>query len=143
MIETFHKLQLAEIQHWWELGVPFVEKPTDSWCEYVCEKENVYCFCSLQEGRIATYSQTDVENGIGYIAIVTHPLLSRCGHATKHLGEAEQRLAILGVRKLIAAIETDNHPSIAFFERNGYRRFEGADSESRFVDFEKGIPQSA
>jgi len=143
MIETLHKSQLAEIQHWWELGVPFVEKPTDTWCDYVCKKENVYCFCSLQEGRIATYSQIDVEGGIGYLAIVTHPLLLRCGHATKHLGEAEQRLANLGVRKLIAAIETDNHPSFAFFERNGYRRFEGADAESRFVDYEKGIPQSA
>lgn len=143
MIETFHKSQLPELKQWWDIGVAFVESPTECWSEYVRGNENVHCFCSSHNGRIAVYSQTDVEDGIGFMAIVTNPLLLRSGHATTHLREAEKRLATIGVRNLIAAVETDNLPSIEFFQKNGYHLREDGESEPGFLDYEKNIQELA
>lgn len=141
MIASFQRSQLPELQQWWDTGVPFVEMPTDSWCEYVCDTDNVHCLCSVHNGRIEAYCHIDIEDGTGHIAVVTNPLSRRQGHATKILLEAEQRLADLDVRKLVAAIEADNFPSIALFERNGYIRIEG--TAPGFVDYQKDIQRLA
>ncbi|MBN1670423.1 MAG: GNAT family N-acetyltransferase [Kiritimatiellae bacterium] len=144
MLQAFHESNLPELKQWWEVGVEFVQAPTDKWAQYVCENDNVHGFCSIENERITAYSQTDVENGTGHISIVTNPLLCRRGFGTKHLRELEELLPSLGVNRLVASIEVENAPSIAFFQKHGYTRNARATEDPDFVVYEKSIqPRSA
>ena len=139
MLQEFRGSDLPELKEWWEAGVEFVEAPTDKWCRYVCENDNVHCFCSVENGRITAYSQTDVEDGVGHIAIVTKPSLLRRGVGRRHPLEVETVLSGLAVRRLVASIEAENAPSIAFFSMNGYALNAGAADDPDFVVYEKDI----
>ena len=115
MLFPFRQLKLEELKQWWQIGVDFVEAPTDTWCRYVCDNDNVQCLCSIEDGRITAYSQADMEGRVGNIAVITSPSLLRQGFGSKHLRDAERYLSGVGVRRLVASIEIGNSPSLAFF----------------------------
>lgn len=142
MMTYFHRDRLNELQQWWEQGVPFVEKTDEAWCDVVCEQDDVICWCSLEEGCITAYSQTDVEGVTGTISVVCHPERLRSGIATRHLRDVESRLEVLGVEKLVANIDVENMPSVAFFQKNGYDCIGRDPSEPTFLLFEKALPSS-
>lgn len=112
---------LTALAAWWDIGVPFVERPDVTWSRYVLDQPSVHCWCSVRDEAVVAYSQVDLDGAEAAICVVTHPQRLRHGEARAHLRLIDSELVALGAKTVIAWIEPENAASIALFRACGYR----------------------
>jgi len=138
-INKISKCDYYSILNWSEPGVPYVEKPTDVWFDYVSQSSKVICLCLHQDKEIKAYCQADIINKSASISVVTNPKALRNGFATRLLTELQVVLKSKKVEKMEASVEVKNKASSLLAEKLGFSMAEQKNSEPGFVQYTKLI----
>ena len=129
---------LAVLVTCWQIGVPLVETPDQTWLNYVLETDHVHVYCLRrldEQQQLLAYAQFDIEGQDAWVAVVTDPREIRKGFASRLIQESAQSSRRLGVNRIVAAVQSKNLASISFFQRAGFAEHPESEIPQRDAGF--------